>query len=81
MKISPIFQIGKAGISEETVKQLSAALEARELIKINVLESSPVSAAEAASEIAAATGALCVQVIGNKFVLYKESVKHKKIEL
>ncbi len=81
MKIDPIFQIGKSGISGEIIKQLSAALEARELIKINVLDSSPVSPAEAANEIAEATDAVCVQVIGKKFVLYKESENHKKIEL
>ena len=39
--ISAIFQIGKAGISENTIKQIDDALEARELIKITVLETAP----------------------------------------
>ena len=39
--ISAIFQIGKSGISENTIKQIDAALEARELIKITVLETAP----------------------------------------
>lgn len=39
--ISPIFQIGKLGISENTIKQINDALEARELIKITVLETAP----------------------------------------
>ena len=81
MKTDPIFQIGKSGISEEIIKQLNAALEARELIKVNVLASSPYTTAEAANLAADGTGALLVQIIGNKFVLYKESVKHKKIKL
>ena len=34
--IDPIFQIGKAGLSENLLKQLDDAIEARELIKINV---------------------------------------------
>ena len=38
--IDPIFQIGKSGLSENLLKQLDDALEARELIKINVLENS-----------------------------------------
>ena len=81
MKIDTIFQIGKSGITEETVRQLAAALEARELIKVKVLESSPVSAAEAARYVSNQTVSECVQVIGNKFVLYKRSEKHPKIEL
>ena len=38
MTLSPIFQIGKGGISEEMTRQIDAALEARELIKIKVLK-------------------------------------------
>lgn len=81
MKLDAIFQLGKGGITDETVKQLANALEARELIKVKVLETSPVTAREAAEEVAEATGAECVQVIGNKFVLYKRSEKKPKIEL
>lgn len=81
MKLDTIFQIGKIGVSDETVKQLANALEARELIKVKVLETAPVTAREAAEEVAEATGAECVQVIGNKFVLYKRSEKKPKIEL
>lgn len=81
MKLDAIFQIGKGGITDETVKQLANALEARELIKVKVLETSPYTAREAAEEVAEATGAECVQVIGNKFVLYKRSEKKPKIEL
>ncbi len=81
MKLDTIFQIGKIGVTDETVKQLTNALEARELIKVKVLETSPVTAREAAEEVAEATGAEVVQVIGNKFVLYKRSEKKPKIEL
>ena len=41
-----IFQIGKNALSDELIKQLSAALEARELIKIRVLENCDYSAKE-----------------------------------
>ena len=81
MKLDTIFQIGKIGVTDETVKQLANALEARELIKVKVLETSPVTSREAAEEVAEATGAEVVQVIGNKFVLYKLSEKKPKIEL
>ena len=52
--LDTIFQIGKGGVTENTVKQVDDALEARELIKLRVLETSPVSSREAADEIAAA---------------------------
>ena len=35
--ITPIGQIGKGGITENIIKQLDDALEARELIKVTVL--------------------------------------------
>lgn len=81
MKLDAIFQIGKGGITDESVLQISNALEARELIKVKVLETSPYTAREAADAVAEATGAECVQVIGNKFVLYRRSEKKPKIEL
>lgn len=71
--IDTIFQIGKNGVTDETCFQLSNALEARELIKIKVLETSPVSAKESADEIAGKIGADVVQVIGTKIVLYRQA--------
>ena len=68
-----ILQVGKGGINENTVKQVDDALEARELIKLRVLETSPVTSREAADAIAKATDSDVVQVIGYRFVLYKES--------
>jgi RNA-binding protein len=79
--LDTIFQIGKGGISEETCIQLANALEARELIKARVLDNSGYTAKEAAAEIAEAIGCDVVSCVGTKFVLYKESVKKKRIEL
>ncbi|MBR5538781.1 MAG: ribosome assembly RNA-binding protein YhbY [Clostridia bacterium] len=79
--LDTIFQVGKGGIGEETVKQISNALEARELIKARVLENSSYTAREAADEISAATGADVVAVTGTRFVLYRESKNKKRIEL
>ena len=69
-----IFQVGKSGVTENTVKQVRDALEARELIKLRTLETCPTSSRETAEEIAEKTGADVVQVIGTRFVLYKESI-------
>lgn len=79
--LDPIFQVGKGGVSDNMCEQISNALEARELIKLRVLDNSDYSAKEAAEEISETVGADVVQVIGTKFVLYRESVDHKKIEL
>ena len=71
--IDTILHVGKDGIGEHLVKQADDALEARELIKGRALENSLLSAREAAEDIARATRSEVVQVIGSKFVLYRES--------
>ena len=76
-----IIQIGKEGITENTVTEVNNALAARELIKGRVLENSLLTAAEAANALAEACGAETVQVIGSKFVLFKRNIKEPKIEL
>ena len=76
-----IMQVGKGGVTPNIIKTISDALEARELIKLRVLENSDYTPREAAEEIAKATNAEVVTVIGTKFVLYRESEKHKKIFL
>lgn len=67
-----LFQVGKGGIGENLIKQVKEALAAREMIKLRVLENSEYSAKEAAGEISEKAGADVVQVIGTRFVLYKQ---------
>lgn len=73
--MQPIFQIGKNGVNDNLIKQVDDALEARELIKINVLETSGEDIREVAHSIASDVNAEVIQVIGNKFVLYRKSKK------
>ena len=79
--MDPIFQVGKSGITDNFIKQVDQALEARELIKIKVLNNSLLESKEVALELAEKTKAEFVQSIGNKFVLYRESEENKKIQL
>ena len=79
--LDTIFQVGKGGITEEMCTQIANALEARELIKLSVLENCEYTPRETADELAEAVGADVVGVIGRKIILYRESEKHKKIEL
>lgn len=74
--IDPIFQIGKSGLSENLLKQLDDALEARELIKINVLENSGEDVKSLGNTIADSINAVCVQTVGNKITLYRARKKN-----
>lgn len=77
--LEPIFQIGKNGAGdEEQINQIANALEARELIKLHVLETCPQSTREAAGIVAEGCGADVVSVIGGKFVIYRPSETKKK---
>ncbi len=83
VNLDTIFQIGKGGISDELCLQLLNALNARELIKIKVLETAPASAKDLSVEIAERIDATVVQVIGTKIVLYRVSdyEKNRKIDI
>ncbi len=76
-----ILQVGKSGVLDTTVKQVADALEARELIKLSILETCPMSVRETADTLAKATASDVVQVIGRKFILYRESNNNKTIKL
>lgn len=81
MKIDPIYNIGKGSISPELVQGVRDALEARELIKVGVLQNCMDDPKELATVLAERTRSQVVQVIGKKIVLYKESKNRKRIEL
>ena len=76
-----IMQVGKGGLSDNMLKTFSDALEAKELIKLHVLENSGASPREAADALAEALQADVVAVTGKKIVLYRRSSKKPVIEL
>ncbi len=79
--LDPVFQVGKAGLTDEIVTELDDVLEARELIKVAVLQ----NCLDDPKEIAEAAGrqlrADVVQKIGRKFVLYRPSSEEPEIQL
>ena len=79
--LNPIFQVGKGGVNDNMLIQLCDVLEARELIKVSVLQNCDWDKNEVAKVIVDGTQAELVQVIGNTLVLYKESEENKKILL
>lgn len=68
-----IVHIGKEGITENLLKQIDAALNARELIKCRVLETAMLTPRQASEYICGELGAMPVQCIGSKFVIYREN--------
>lgn len=78
MKMTPIIQIGKSSVTPELTQAVEEALEARELIKISVLQNCLDDPRQMAEVLAERTHADVVQVIGKKIVLYKEGKDNKK---
>ncbi|MFS0655232.1 ribosome assembly RNA-binding protein YhbY [Bacillus sp. 179-C3.3 HS] len=79
--LTPIFQVGKGGVNDNMVKQISEALEARELLKVSVLQNCDEDKSDVAAALVKGTKAELVQTIGNVIVLYKESKENKQIKL
>lgn len=79
--VQPIFQIGKSGLSDNLIKQLDDALEARELIKVSVLDTAPDDIKSLGENIATTTNSICVQIVGSKITLYRTKKKDAKIIL
>jgi Predicted RNA-binding protein containing KH domain, possibly ribosomal protein len=73
--LDTIFHVGKSGVTPELTETFSQALETRELVKANVLDNNLLGPREVAQTIADRTHAEVVQVIGNKFVLYRKAKK------
>jgi RNA-binding protein len=79
--LNPIFQVGKGGVNENMVKQISEALEVRELLKVSILQNCDDDRYDVADQLVEGTDAELVQVIGHTIVLYKESQENKTIVL
>jgi len=79
--LDAILQLGKNGTAQEFVDAVNDALEARELVKITVLNNCPESPREAAEVLSKRTRSECVQVIGKKIVLYRKNPEDPVIKV
>ena len=79
--LAAILQVGKNGLNDNLIKQVEDALEARELIKLSVLETAPEDNRTVAEMLATSTNSVLVQVVGNKITLYRAKKKNQKIQL
>lgn len=80
-KTEAIFQIGKNGLTPEVTEAVALALDARELVKISVLQNCLEDPKDMSLMLAERTKSIVVQVIGKKIVLYKPAKKNPKITL
>jgi len=79
--MDPVFQIGKSSLTVEFIDAIKEVLEARELIKINVLKNCMDDPKELADTLASQTRSEVVQVIGKKIILYKQADEKEKRKL
>lgn len=77
--ISHRYLIGKGGLDDKFVAELNDALEARELIKVGILQNASCEPNQIAEELAERLDADLVQVIGRVMVYYRKSKKNPKI--
>ena len=80
-QLDPLVFIGKADLTDTVIKEIDNVLNAKELVKVKIQESSLLDPKETANRLADMLGAEFVQAIGRKFVLYRESKDNKKIYL
>ena len=79
--LSPITQIGKGGITDNLLKTLSDALDARELIKVTILETADEDIRNLTENVAELLEAVPVAVIGRKAIFYRYSRRDKFVHL
>lgn len=80
-QLDPIVHVGKDGITDSVIEQLDEALEDHELLKLRILESTGRTTRSAAEELATATGAEVVQVIGGIAVLFRQREEESNFKL
>lgn len=80
-RLQPLIQIGKNGLTESVIAQIEEALEAKELIKLTILQNCDEDKKDIAAALAEREGIEVAQIIGSIILLYKESVEKKQIEL
>jgi len=72
--LEPILRIGKNGLAENVIKEISSLLKEKKLIKIKLLKSSldNKNKKELIKEIAGKTDSELIEAVGNIAVLYRK---------
>ena len=80
-QLQPLIQIGKNGLTESVVELVVEALEAKELIKVSILQNCGEDKKDIAQKLEEVEDLHIVQIIGSTIVVYRESIEKKRIEL
>ena len=81
MSLEPVVYLGKASVTDAVVAEVRAAIEARELVKVKLLESVHGDRHDIAAEVAKAADAELVQVIGRHFLLFRRNPEKPRVAL
>ncbi|MCC5895118.1 MAG: ribosome assembly RNA-binding protein YhbY [Alkalibacterium sp.] len=76
-EMSPLFQIGKNGLTIEMVKEFEESLENKELMKVQLLQNTEWTTAEAKEFIEEHSAINVVQTIGKVLVLFMPADEEK----
>ena len=79
--LKPIIQIGKNGLNDQIKTSVRQALDARELIKVTLLQNTDENIHEVAEILEEEIGVDTVQKIGRTLILYKVSSKKENRKL
>jgi RNA-binding protein len=80
--LKPVVQVGKDGVTEQTVRSLEEALNSRELLKVKVLEAAPMNVREGGTALVERIpGSVLVQTIGRVAVIYRPDPEKPEIQL
>jgi RNA-binding protein len=78
--LSAIVQVGKEGVTDAVLRQLSEALDHHELVKLKVGTESPEDRFEVAEALAERAGAQVVQILGRTVLVYRKHPEHPQFE-
>lgn len=79
--MKPIIQIGKNGLNDEIKTSIRNALDARELIKVTLLQNTDENIHDVAEILEEEIGLDTVQKIGRILILFKPSAKKENRKL
>lgn len=78
--LEPVVQVGVKGVTASVVKQVDAALETHELIKVKLGRHLPENAPQPADALAVATHSEVIQQIGKVIVLFRKRKEKEEKE-
>ena len=75
------YQVGKSEITDSLITMLDKALEARELIRVEVLKSAVTPVMELTLDLSSRLYADVVSVVGRVIILFRRNKENPKIKL